>query len=210
MKIVVFGSTGTIGKKVIEQALEQNHTVTAFCRNAEAFSNFNSPNLKIMQGDVHNQDQVNSAVENQDAVIVVLGSGKSRTSTVRSEGTKRVIKAMEKQGVSRLICQSTLGVGDSNANLNFFWKYIMFGWFLKKIFLDHELQERLVNESNLGWTIVRPSAFTDGPKTGNYLHGFSASKKGLKLKISRSDVAHFLLTQLSSTQYLRKAVGVSY
>ena len=59
---------------------------------------------------------------------------------------------------------STLGAGDSQGNLNFFWKNIMFGWFLKNIFLDHELQEQYVRNSALDWTIVRPGAFTSGEK----------------------------------------------
>ncbi len=74
--------------------------------------------------------------------------------------------------------------GSCFSNLNFFWKNIMFGWFLKKIFLDHELQEEYVMKSGLDWTIVRPSAFTDGDKTSNYHHGFGANTKSLKLDIS--------------------------
>lgn len=117
---------------------------------------------------------------------------------------------MEKTGVQRFICQTTLGCGDSWANLNFFWKRIMFGWFLKKAFLDHELQEKYILESQTDWTIVRPGAFTDGPKTGNYRHGFASGAQGLKLKISRADVADFMLKQLGNEQYLRKTPGLSY
>ena len=98
-------------------------------------------------------------------MIIVLGSGKNRNSIVRSEGTKNIITAMQVSGVKRLICQSTLGAGDSTGNLNFFWKNIMFGWFLKQVFLDHELQEEYVRKSELDWTIVRPAAFMDGEKT---------------------------------------------
>jgi uncharacterized protein YbjT (DUF2867 family) len=90
----------------------------------------------------------------------------SRKSLIRSQGTMNVIQAMQKHGVRRLICQSTLGAHESWSNLNFFWKRIMFGALLKPVFLDHELQEKLVRASGLDWTIVRPSAFADGPATG--------------------------------------------
>jgi putative NADH-flavin reductase len=103
-----------------------------------------------------------------------------------------------------------LGVGDSNDNLNFFWKRIMFGWFLKQVFLDHELQEKYVRSSNLEWTIVRPSAFTNGEKTENYLHGFSPKDKSTKLKISRADVADFILKQVTDKKYLHQTPGLSY
>ena len=91
---------------------------------------------------------------------------------------------MKSNGVKRLICQSTLGAGKSQGNLNFFWKHIMFGWYLKGVLEDHELQEKYVMESGLDWTIARPGAFSDGPQTGNYRHGFAADDKSVKLKIS--------------------------
>ncbi|CAN5714314.1 hypothetical protein BH24ACT20_BH24ACT20_17460 [soil metagenome] len=117
---------------------------------------------------------------------------------------------MEKAGVRRLICQTTLGVGDSQDNLNFFWKYVMFGGLLRQAYADHALQENYVRESRLDWTIVRPAAFTDGERTGEYRHGFSATDKSLKLKISRADVADFVLKQLTSDRYLYSSPGLSY
>lgn len=208
-KIALFGSTGTIGRKALSQSLENGYEVLAFCRNKADLAEFNHPNLKIYEGNVLSVEDVNQAMKGQDAVIVCLGSGKSRKGTVRSEGTKNIIAAMKNNGVNRLICQSTLGTHDSRGNLNFFWKYIMFGWFLKEVYQDHELQEEYVQESGLDWTIVRPSAFTDGGITGQYKHGFGANEQGLSLKISRADVAHFLLRQLGSTDYLHKTPGVS-
>ena len=86
----------------------------------------------------------------------------------------------------------------------------MFGWFLKAAFKDHEIQEQYVRESNLDWTIVRPAAFTDGPQTELYKHGFPPTTKSLSLKISRADVAHFMLQQISSTRYLHQTPGLSY
>ena len=210
MKIIIFGSTGTIGKHLVEQSLEKGYEVTAFSRNKESLSQFSHPNLKKIEGDVFNVNDCQHAINGQDVVIIVLGSGKNRKSIVRSEGTKNIIAAMKMSGVRRLICQSTLGVGESKGNLNFFWKYIMFGWFLKQVFLDHELQEEYVRNSELDWTIVRPAAFTDGEKTGIYKHGFNATDKSLKLKIARADVADFILKQLDTSIEPFKSPGLSY
>ena len=209
-KIIIFGSTGTIGKHLIEQSLDKGHQVSAFCRNKENLHEFIHPNLKTIEGDVFNLTHVNAAVKRKDVVIVTLGSGKNRKSVVRSEGTKNIISAMKTNNVNRLICQSTLGAGESNDNLNFFWKHIMFGWFLRQVFLDHELQESYVKNSNLDWTIIRPAAFTDGEKTENYLHGFAPRDKSIKLKISRADVADFILKQIANQSYLHQAPGLSY
>lgn len=209
MKAIVFGATGTIGRHLVEQALAKGYQVTAFCRNPDAIE-LQNPNLKLVKGDVFNKKEVQHAVQGQDVVCIALGSGKKRKGNVRSKGTQHVIDAMQMHGVKRLICQTTLGIGDSQGNLNFFWKRIMFGWFLKEVFQDHVLQEGYVRDSGLDWTIVRPAAFTDGSQTGNYRHGFSAHEAGLKLKISRADVANFMIGQFSNMQYLHQTPGLSY
>jgi putative NADH-flavin reductase len=207
MKLVIFGATGSIGRQLVEQALAQGHEVTALARNPVKLD-LKHPNLKVIQGDVMDFAAVEKAVQGQEAVLCALGAG--RKGTVRSEGTRHIVRAMEKAGARRFICQTTLGVGDSEGNLNFFWKRIMFGIILREAFADHVKQENYIKQSRLEWTIVRPAAFTDGKHTGVYRHGFTAGDKALTLKISRADVADFMLKQLSDNSYLHKTPGLSY
>jgi putative NADH-flavin reductase len=207
MKITIFGASGSVGREATKQAIEQGHEVTAFVRDPAKLG-IEDVGLRIVEGDVMNAASVEQAVSGQDAVLCILGAG--RKGNVRSEGTRNIIIAMEKTGVRRLICQSSLGVGDSSGNLNFFWKYIMFGMLLREAYADHVRQEEFIKQSGLDWTIVRPAVFTDGPRTGRYRHGFSSDASGLTLKISRADVADFLLKQLTDDTYLRKAPGLSY
>jgi len=209
MKLVIFGATGTVGRQVVQQALDQGYTVTAFARNPVKF-NLQHPQLSVIQGDVMDSEAVELAISGQDSVICVLGSGKQLTSTIRSDGTQQIIQAMEKVGVRRLICQSTLGAGDSWGNLDFYWKYIMFGFILRKVFADHERQEALVQNSQLDWTIVRPGAFIDGAHTGKYRHSFPGTDRSITLKISRADVADFILKQLSDQSSLYQTPSLSY
>lgn len=209
MKLVIFGSTGSIGSQVVEQALEAGHTVTAFVRNPDKL-NLQHSHLNIFTGDVMDRTLVEKAVIGHDAAICILGSGKKLSGNVRSQGTKNIIQALEKAGIKRFICQSTLGAGDSWGNLNFYWKYIMFGFILRKVFADHQLQEKYVQQSNLDWTIIRPGAFIEGSRTGKYRHGFPSSDRTSKLKISRPDVADFILKQLRDDTYLGKAASLSY
>ncbi|MFQ4142666.1 SDR family oxidoreductase [Chlorogloeopsis sp. ULAP02] len=207
MNILIFGSTGNIGRQLVKQALEQEYTVTAFARDP-AKLDIKHPNLKIVQGDVMDFTSVEKAVQDQDAVLCAIGAG--RNGTIRSEGTRHIIRAMEKAGVRRLICQTTLGVGDSWGNLNFFWKYIMFGFLLRQAYADHVKQESYIKQSHLDWTIIRPGAFIDGNRTNNYRHGFPGTDKTTKLKISRADVVDFMLKQLTDDLYLHKTPGLSY
>ena len=207
MKIIIFGASGSIGKKLVTQALAQGHRVTAFVRDPAKLGLFHS-RLELEVGDVLDEGEVENGVKGHDAVFCVLGAG--RKGGVRAAGTKNIIQAMEKTGVRRLICQSTLGVGDSWQNLNAFWKYVMFGFLLRPAYVDHVQQENHIKQSTLDWTIIRPGAFVDGEVTGQYRHGFSTADRSMKLKISRQDVADFLLRQLEDSTYLHKSPGVSY
>ncbi|MBB5911361.1 putative NADH-flavin reductase [Nocardia transvalensis] len=207
MKIAVFGATGSIGSRVVEQALAQGYEVTAFARDAQRVTTTHE-RLRIVEGDVLDPVAVDRAVSGQDAVVVALGAG--RKGGVRAEGTRIVIEAIGRTGVRRLVCQSTLGVGDSRGNLNFVWKYLMFGLLLRAAYADHVRQEEYVRASDLDWTIVRPSAFTDGPATGSYRRGFGAAEPGLSLKIARADIAAFVVEQVKDTTYLRQAPGISH
>ncbi|MBA0124065.1 SDR family oxidoreductase [Haloechinothrix sp. YIM 98757] len=206
MKIVVFGATGSVGRHVVRQALSRGYSVTAFTRDADRVTG-HGDSLRVVQGDVTDPAAVRPAVAGHDAVIVTLGAG--RKGGVREAGTRTIVQAMERESVRRLVCQSTLGVGESRGNLNFLWKYVMFGLLLRPAFQDHVRQEELVRHSRLDWTIVRPSAFTDGPRTGRYRHGFDGAT-ATSLRIARADVADFLLEQLGDESYLRGTPAVSY
>jgi len=207
MNIVIFGASGTVGSHLVQQALEDGQTVTAFGRTPSKLS-IDHPDFRFAQGDVvEDPDSVRSAIQGQDVVVVTLGAG--MRGRVRSEGTRNIVNAMRDSGVDRIICQSTLGAGDSFANLNLKWKFI-FRVPLRGVFVDHQLQEEHVRESALDWTIVRPAAFTDGPRTGEYQHGFSNTTKSINLTVSRADVADFLLRQVDDDRYLHQTVGLSY
>ena len=207
MKLIIFGATGTLGRHLVEQALARGHRVTAFARRPDALK-LEHHCLDRCAGDVLDRQAVESAVRGHDAVVIALGAG--RKGSVRSVGTRHVIGAMQRHGVRRLSCLSTLGAGDSRAHLNFFWKRIMFGFLLRDAYADHQAQEACVAESDLDWTIARPGAFTNGPATGTYKHGFPATEPDLKLKISRADIAGFVLRQLSDDTYLRQSPSLSY
>lgn len=205
MHITVFGATGSIGRLLVTHALEAGHDVTAFTRDASRVT-VSHDRLEVVEGDVTDPAGCLPAVKGADAVVVALGAG--RKGEVRTAGTRAVVEAMTQSGGGRLVCQSTLGVGSSRANLDLLWKYVMFGLLLRPAYADHVRQERVVEESDLAWTIVRPSAFVDD-SPGPVRHGFDGSESGLLLKIGRADLAAFLLAQVEDETYLRRSVSVS-
>jgi putative NADH-flavin reductase len=208
MKLLIFGATGATGQHLVEQALNLGHVVTAFARTPSKLA-IRHAHLSIVEGDVLEKASVENVMPGHDAVLSVLGDGAKR-STLRRDGTFQIMKAMRKAGISRLISTSTLGVRDSRQVLSPMYKYFLVPFILKHAFADHEHQEECIEESKLNWTIVRPAALTNGPFTGSYRHGFPATEKKLKLKISRADVADFILQQLNDNRYLHQKPGLSY
>jgi putative NADH-flavin reductase len=209
LELIIFGSTGGTGRELVKQALDQGHRVTAYARSASKIEDLQHPNLEIMVGDVLDLFSVEKAIEGKDAVFITIGAAASR-SNIREAGTRNIVNAMQKSGVKRLVCQSSLGVGDSRANLSFFTKQIIVDIFLRHAFADHERQEEVVRKCSLDWVIVRPPHLKDGPRTGNYNFGFAITDRQIKGWISRADVADFMLKQISDDSYLHKTPGVSY
>ncbi|MFI0451089.1 NAD(P)-dependent oxidoreductase [Actinomadura sp. 6N118] len=208
MKILVFGATGGTGRRVVEQALDRGHEVTAFVRDPAKLG-VEHEQLRVAQGDVMDYEAIERAVQGQDAVVCVLGAPARKTGTVRSEGTQNIIRAMEKAGVRRLVVQSTIGMADSAEMLPFQYKYVLVPLILRSAFADTARQEEYVRQSGLDWTLVRPGALTKGERTGAYKHGTGVTTI-IKSKLSRADAADFLLKQLQDDAYVREAPYVSY
>jgi len=195
VNVLVFGATGGTGRQVVEQARAAGHEVTAFTRAAH--------------GDATtDRDAVARVLRGQDAVISALGRGNSfRSHQLMSRSMDVILPAMEREGVRRLIVVSALGVGDTYDQAPFAAK-IFFRLFLRHIYADKEIADDFVRRSGLDWTIVCPSKLTDGPRTGQYRAGERLDLRGMP-KISRGDVAEFVVKQLGDEAWLRKTVVIS-
>ena len=134
----------------------------------------------------------------------------ARKKTILSDGTKNIVKAMEKLGVKRFVCESSLGIGDSKGKLGFLYNYFLIPLFLRGLFADKEVQERTIKNTALEWVIVRPAALTNGRRRGDYRAGVNIGHWFSTAKISRIDVADFMLKQLIDNTYLRMTPGLSY
>ena len=204
MKIALFGATGGTGQQVLAQALEQGHDIKALARNPATLQT--APGrLTVIVGDVLNPAQVADCVQGTDAVICVLGT-RPGGAPIEALGTAVILGAMQAQGVRRLIAVTSMGVGDSKDQVPLFFKVLM-QLALKKVMAAKEEQERLIRASGLDWTIVRPGGLTDGPKTGNYRSGLDKSLTAARL--SRADVADFVLQQLGDARFLHQTPAVT-
>lgn len=207
MKIAVIGASRGTGALAVAAALDRGHEVTALARSPQKLT-LSDEKLIRLAGDFHVQADVDRAVDGQDAVIVTASAttlkGFKENPYYFSQGTDRVIAAMEKFGVKKLVVLSALGVGDSRAAMGFVVKKLLIDWILRRPFADHERQEDLVKKSSLNWVIARPGRLTDGPALGKTVK--STTLAPLPGSISRADLAAFLVEAAEQEQWNRSAV----
>ncbi len=209
MKILIIGATRGIGMSLLEQALDKSYSVTGLVRNPEKIKKKDN-NLKVTKGDILDRVSVEVAMEDQDAVCCCIGIRPTRKPvTVFSDGMKNVLSSMKLHGIRKLISVTGVGAGDSRNHGGFLYDKIFNPLFLKTIYVDKDREEALIKASEVDWIIVRPGFLTNGPVTGKYR--IISDLRGVKAgKISRADVAHFILEQLVNPTYLKKTPLLTY
>ena len=210
MNILIIGATGGTGKQLVQQALERGHKVSVFVRNPSKLK-ISHPELKVFEGDILIPESISRACKDQDTVISALGHKRFVIpSSILSRGTHNLIAAMEENAVRRLICITALGIGDSRYKLGLYYTLFVHPFILFFYFRDKEKQERLIQGSNLDYTLVRPGQLTLGKRRERYKHGKGLGHYLLTKMISRADVAHFILDELEQPRYIHKVAEITY
>jgi putative NADH-flavin reductase len=214
MKVIVFGSTGGIGRQAVEQALEAGHTVTAVARRPEKLT-LRHENLRVVRGDVLDAaafepgGAVAGAMQGQAAVISAIGVEKREPTTLYSEGVMNIARAMRLAGVRRMLCISATGLKPGP-----FFQRVIAGpilWaILRDMYTDLVRMEEFVKRSELDWTIVRPPRLTDGPRTGKYEVKINTTFHRGGWSLSRADTADFMVTHLADPATYCATVEVAY
>lgn len=205
MRVLIIGASKGIGLETTRQILDYDHNVRALARSSTAIA-ISNPSLEKMWGDALKTEDVVTALVGVDVVIQTLGVGLGdlfRPVHLFSEATRALIQAMRIQGVKRLICVTGFGAGDSRASINCLQR-LPFQFVLGRAYDDKSLQEQLIKESELDWTIARPGVLTSGPRTGHY-QMLSEASQWRNGSISRADVADFLVRQIGDQTYIRKS-----
>lgn len=206
MKLFVLGATGPTGLEVVSQALQARHQVTAYVRNP---GKVEAKGVRIVAGDAGSGTALERALPGHDAVVCALGRRASLSSEhLILRSMKALAPAMARCEVRRLILVSAFGVGASRRDAPLLPR-IMYGLLLRDIFADKKAAEDYLRTTRLDWTFVYPVMLTDGPRTGQYRAGERLELRGMP-KISRADVADFILGELRSPDYIRKTAVLSY
>lgn len=203
MKIVIFGATGRTGIPLVQQALEQGHEVTAFVRNKNKIA-VRHERLTVLAGDVFDETAVAGAIQGQDAVLSVLGHSKGSPKHLLSSAMRNIVAGMKMHGVTRLVSLTGAGVpAPKDVRQGGFSRFmhLMLKLLAKELLEDSIKQKDLIAASPLEWTIVRAPRLLEGPKAGGYRTGYFKFGKPM---INRSDVADFMLKEMTEKRYLNE------
>jgi putative NADH-flavin reductase len=209
MKLLVLGATGATGKHLVEAALAGGHDVTMLVRDPASVT-LKHPKLTVVKGRATVAAEVEPVVAGQDAVLSTLGP-RSKADPVCAEAADAVVSAMKEHGVERVVWLSAGGVGDSAPQLvaaSFVFGRIIMPLFLRKPYANHLRAEEALRASGLEWTVFRPLQLVDEP-TGNPVTSALTHEKILGLKIARSDVAKYMLTEVTARAHVRQMPVIS-
>ena len=206
MNILVIGAAGKTGEAIVKQALGQGHTVTAFVHTVK---DFDIPGARVLEGDVLDAAAVQAAVAGQDAVLDALGGHTPwKETSLETNAARNIIAAMQAHGVKRLLVVSAIGVGDTKDLVPSWYEHLIMPTLLKGTMADKERMEPEVEASGLEWTLVRPGHLVDGEASGKITF-FEHGRGETAHKITRADVAAFMLDALTDGTYKHEAVNIA-
>ena len=215
MKLIVFGASGGIGRLLVSGALELGHDVTAFVRHGRSpgVSSGQSldprDGLRIVEGDIFDPQSVGDAIDGHRAVFCALGARTLKKENILSRAIPLIINGMHFHMVDRLITVGAAGAlypaGKYQPRIFSLLFGIARATLLRYPMADQRAQERLLAASDLDYTIVRPLLLTNGPPTGTY-RVLPDALPSSSHRISRADVADFMLQQLTDPRFHRHGV----
>ena len=208
MRLAVFGGTGKTGRLLVERALAAGHEVALLARNPSKVETTGAK-LRVVQGDALDPNRVMQVISGVDAIISLLGPAKDAPPLSVSRSTENIIQAAGKCGVHRLVVAAGAGVGDPNDKPGLFDKVITVALktAAKGAYEDMSAAARALRAADLDWTLVRIPMLTDGPAKGQPKAGYLG--KGAGMRLTRADLAAFMLQQATGRGYLHQAPVVS-
>jgi putative NADH-flavin reductase len=214
MKILILGITGRTGCLAAEEAIRRGHSVAGIARDPDKVT---VKDAEIFSGTPYDLETVQNAIPGCNAVIVALSLlsksqgffGKIKTPLdILSVSIKNTVKAMEENNIKRVVLMSALGAGDSARELPGIARVLINLTNIKYSYADHDIEEKVLENSDLEWTIIRPVGLNDKNEKLSVLFNLKGEGK-IKNMISRNAVAHFMLDCIEKGQFIRQKPGIS-
>lgn len=213
MNVAILGATGGTGRELTAQALALGHTVKVLVRSPGKVT-LRHDRLEVLKADLLGESAPTLAakLEGSEAVLSALGVLGLGITHFYSDTAKLLVAAAQQARVKRLMLVSSVGADPSEHEP---WWYL---WFVRRLlinyYVDMARMEQFVMDTvtetgELEWIVVRPSYLTNGQKTGVYRVTPRYAPKG-GVRISRADLADFMLKQLEGNTYVRQTPAVAY
>ena len=207
MNIAIIGAGAGIGLQAVIQALERGHTITALSTNTDQLPNH--PKLIVIKGSATSVIDLKKTIKDVDAVLITVGTKNKKATTLFSDIAKTLIIVTNDFNFSAPVLVITgFGAGESSNYLSFFMRTVI-SLFLKEQYIDKTVMEELITKSTMKWEIIRPGILTNGNATESYKM-LDKLQKGMKVgKVSRADVAQFLITEAENPKSLYQYVALT-
>lgn len=206
IKVALSGATGKAGQYLLQELLAKGYQVKSLIRKPKDYK-ISHPALEIVAGDIKDLETARQFIGGCDVVISTIGQNKDEV-LISSLATTNIIKAMEEFKLSRyiLLTGSNLEVpGDQKSAKNLegtAWMKAMF----PVIVADKQKAYEILTASSIDWTIVRLPWIEKTTER----RGLAVNLKDcLEELISTTDLADFLIAQITDTTYVKKAPFVA-
>ncbi len=205
MKIAILGSTGFVGKVLLDKALEKGYQVKTLVRNPEKLGMYKE-RVEFIQGDVFQTDKLEETVRGTEVVFsTVPPEGNTKEPEKYAKVIEDVVAVLERNAIKRFI---HIGGAAHDGGVNENWTL---GRRFLRLFLNlvwkpglvaKQLEWEVLKKLHIDWTLVRPPRITKGEPTGNLL----ADEKNLaRIQVNVEDLANFMLEQMTSETWIKKA-----
>lgn len=209
MRIAIFGANGPTGRHLTEQALAAGHEVVAVTRRPGSLPA--RPSLAVAVADATDPEAVDAAIGGTDAVLSALGARFSKeTITTYSASATAITGAMAGHGIKRLLTVSS-SIADPNWRPTgaHFFNHVLDPLVNRRLgrtlHEDMRRMEAVIRETNLDWTLVRPSGLFEHASVTDYQ---TAESSADGVFTARADLAASMLRELEDQRYVRTAMGV--
>jgi putative NADH-flavin reductase len=209
MKLLIVGASRGIGRALLDCAIEEHFEVTVLARTPSSIT-WGSSSLEILKGDVLDAERVRLAARGKDAVCSCIGCPITfKKVDLFSRGAENLIAAVQENPRQKFVAVTGIGAGETKGHGGFIYDRIFRPLFLNTIYEDKDREEQIIAQSGVDWLIVRPAGLTNGPRTGQY-RVINDLKGVTSKKISRLDVADFIIGQLKNPTQMGKKPLLTY
>ena len=215
MEVLLIGANRGLGYQILNELLSKKITVNCLIRR-KGLINFESKYLNIFYGDATNLSDLKNSIGNSECIISTINvqrknifpwSRLTNSKTTISDFAKNSI-IVSKNKINRIITISAWGVGESMEKIPKLFKFLIKFSNLKYPYIDHDIHEKVIENSNLNWTIIRPTALTNETKYHD-IEEFKGKRKINKITIGRKSLAKYVVKIIDDKYFYRKKITVS-